>query len=203
MTKIKLCGMMDPRDVIAARDLGADYVGFVLTDGFKRSVGLGTFCELESYLVGTEVKKVGVFVDEPIEGIIKYYGEMLDMIQLHGNEDDSYIIDLRARTGKPIIKAFKVQTEQDVEAAKHSSADLIMLDSGAGTGKMFDHSLIENLDRPFFLAGGLNAQNVGEAIKTLHPFAVDASSSLEVKGHKDKNKMAEFVNAVRGKERYK
>lgn len=201
MTKIKLCGMMDPRDVIAARDLGADYVGFVLTDGFKRSVGLGTFCELESYLVGTEVKKVGVFVDEPIEGIIKYYGEMLDMIQLHGNEDDSYIIDLRARTGKPIIKAFKVQTAEDVEAAKHSSADYIMLDSGAGTGKMFDHSLIENLDRPFFLAGGLNAQNVGEAIESLHPFAVDASSSLEVKGHKDKNKMAEFVNAVRGKER--
>lgn len=201
MTKIKLCGMMNSKDVIAARDLGADYVGFVLSDGFKRSVGLGTFCELQSYLIGTSVKKVGVFVDEPIEGIIKYYGEMLDMIQLHGSEDNNYISMLRAQTGKPVIKAFKVMSGEDIKAAQQTNADYILLDSGTGSGKTFDHSLISDIDRPFFLAGGLTAENVGEAIEKYHPFAVDASSSLEVKGHKDKNKMAEFVNAVRGKER--
>ena len=193
--------MMSSKDVIAARDLGADYVGFVLTDGFRRSVGLGTFCELQSYLIGTNVKKVGVFVDEPIEGIIKYYAEMLDLIQLHGKEDDTYIRTLRAQTGKPIIKAFTVKSEDDIALAQQSSADYVLLDSGTGTGKTFDHSLIKDIDRPFFLAGGLTAQNVSEAIEALHPFAVDASSSLEVKGRKDKNKMTEFVNAVRGKER--
>ena len=76
-------------------------------------------------------------------------------------------------------------------------SDYVLLDSGTGTGKTFDHSLIENIDRPFFLAGGLTAENVGDAIEAFHPFAVDASSSLETDGNKDKNKMAAFVAAVR------
>ena len=200
MTKIKLCGMMSPKDVITARDLGADYVGFILTEGFRRSVGLGTFCELQSYLTGSETKKVGVFVDEPIDGIVKFYAEMLDFIQLHGSEDEDYIHRLRMHTDKPIIKAFTVKSEEDIEAAKHSSADYILLDSGTGTGETFDHSLIRDIGRPFFLAGGLTAQNVAEAIEAYSPFAVDASSSLETEGRKDKNKMTAFVKAVRGKE---
>ena len=200
MTKIKLCGMMRPSDVIAARDLGADYVGFILSDGFRRSVGLGTFCELQSYLTGSEVRKVDVFVDEPPEGILKYYAEMLDIIQLHGSEDESYISSLRLHTGKPVIKAFTVRSEKDIEAARQSSADYVLLDSGTGSGAGFDYSLIQDFDRPFFLAGGLSAKNVAEAIDRLHPFAVDASSSLESNGKKDKNKMTEFVAAVRRKE---
>lgn len=199
MTKIKLCGMRRPQDVIAARDLKADYVGFVLSEGFKRSIGLGTFCELQSYLIGSEVKKVGVFVDEPIDNIMKYYGAMLDMIQLHGSEDNDYIHRLRLHTDRPVIKAFKITSAADIAAAEQSAADYILLDSGTGTGVTFDHSLISGLTRPYFLAGGLTAQNVGEAIETMQPFAVDASSSLETKGQKDKNKMTEFVNAVRKK----
>ena len=85
--------------------------------------------------------------------------------------------------------------------AKKSRADYVLLDSGTGTGKTFDHSLIKNIDRPYFLAGGLTAENVCEAIETLCPFAVDASSCLETDGKKDKAKMTEFVNAVRRKER--
>ncbi len=199
MTKIKLCGMMNPPDVIAAAEFSADYVGFILTQGFKRSIGLGTFCELASYLddYDKSIKKVGVFVDEPIENIMDYYAEMLDIIQLHGSEDERYIANLRAQAGKPIIKAFKIKSEQDVQLAEKSAADFVLLDSGTGTGKTFDHSLIKGIQRPFFLAGGLTAQNVGEAIQTLHPFAVDASSSLETNGVKDKNKMADFVSAVR------
>lgn len=203
MTKIKLCGMMDPPDVIAAAELKADYVGFILSDGFRRSLGLGTFCELASYLddYKTDAKKVGVFVNEPIENIMEYYADWLDLIQLHGNEDDRYIREIQKQSGKPVIKAFKIQSEYDVELARKSKADYVLLDSGTGTGKTFDHSLLKNIDRPYFLAGGLTAENVGEAIEKLHPFAVDASSCLEIDGKKDKTKMTEFVCAVRRKER--
>ncbi len=199
MTKIKMCGMMYPPDVIAAAELGADYAGFILTDGFRRSISLGTFCELASYLddCKTDTKKVGVFVDEPIESIIKYYAEMLDVIQLHGSENDEYITKLKELSGKPIIKAFRIKTEDDVKRAEQSKADYILLDSGTGTGRTFDHSLIKSIDRPFFLAGGLTAENVRGAIEKLHPFAVDASSCLETDGKNDKTKMAAFAAAVR------
>ena len=197
MTKIKLCGMMRPSDVITAKYLGADYVGFVLTEGFRRSVGMGTFCELKGYLTGSKVQKVGVFVDEPIEDIIKYYAEMLDLIQLHGSEDDNYVRSLKTLIGKPVIKSFTVASEADIEKACRSSADYILLDSGKGTGKTFDHSLIKDIDRPYFLAGGLNSENVAEAIAELHPFAVDASSGIETEGYKDKTKMTAFVKAVK------
>ena len=196
-TKIKLCGMMNPPDVITAMELGVDYVGFILSEGFRRTIPLGTFCELESYLAGSAVKKVGVFVNEPIEGIMEYYEESLDVIQLHGQEDALYIKTLRQHTKKPIIKAFKITSAEDVQMANKSTADYVLLDSGTGTGKTFDHSLIEGISRPYFLAGGLTAQNVKEAIRKLHPYAVDARSCLETDGRKDKNKMTEFVNAIR------
>ena len=196
-TKIKLCGMMNPPDVITAMELGVDYVGFILSEGFRRTIPLGTFCELESYLEGSAVKKVGVFVNEPIESIMEYYEESLDVIQLHGQEDMQYIKTLRQHTKKPIIKAFKITSAEDVQMANKSTADYVLLDSGTGTGKTFDHSLIEGINRPYFLAGGLTTQNVKEAIRKLHPYAVDASSCLETDGRKDKNKMTEFVNVIR------
>lgn len=188
---------MRPSDVLAAAELGADYVGFILSEGFRRTVSLATFCELESILRGNNVKKVGVFVNEPIEVIVKNYAGKLDLIQLHGSEDADYIKTLRQYTDKPIIKAFKIASEEDVKRACESTADYVLLDSGTGTGKTFNHSLIREIDRPYFLAGGLTAENVAEAIEKLHPFAVDASSCLETEGKKDKNKMAAFVNAVR------
>jgi len=197
MTKIKMCGMMKPKDVINACELGVDYIGFILSEGFRRTVGLGTFCELESYAHGYDVRKAGVFVNEPIDNICGYYAEMLDVIQLHGNEDDRYIAELRRRTGKPVIKAFKIHSAEDVIAAEKSTADYILLDSGTGTGKTFDHSLIVGVKRPYFLAGGLTAENVGEAIKKLRPYGVDASSCLETEGFKDFEKMKAFAEAVR------
>ena len=197
MTKIKLCGMMRPADVIAAEEQGADYIGFVLTAGFRRSLTLDAFRELESFTLNGSAKKVGVFVNEPIENIAGLYADRLDLIQLHGSEDGEYIRSLREQTGKPIVKAFTVRSEADIEAAGESTADLVLLDSGTGTGKTFDHSLIKSIERPFFLAGGLNSENVGAAVKALRPFAVDASSGIETDGIKDKNKMAAFVSAVR------
>lgn len=197
MTKIKLCGMMRPADVIAAEEQGADYIGFVLTAGFRRSLTLDAFRELESFTLNGSAKKVGVFVNEPIENIAGLYADRLDLIQLHGSEDGEYIRSLREQTGKPIVKAFTVRSEADIKAAGESTADLVLLDSGTGTGKTFDHSLIKSIERPFFLAGGLNSENVGAAVKALRPFAVDASSGIETDGIKDKNKMAAFVSAVR------
>lgn len=199
MTKIKLCGMKRVDDVIAARELGADYAGFILTGGFSRTVSFETFCELVSSLDGSDTIPVGVFVNEPIDSIVNVYAERLGMIQLHGSESNDYIRELRERTDKPIIKAFKITSQEDIQKAITSPADYVLLDSGTGTGRVFDHSLVSGIDRPYFLAGGLDAENVGAAINALHPFAVDASSSLETNGTKDKLKMTEFVNAVRRK----
>ena len=198
VTKIKLCGMMKPQDVCTAMELKADYVGFILTEGFRRTITHEIFCELESYLHGSNVKKVGVFVNEPIGNIMESYADKLDVIQLHGKEDDKYITSLRKYTDKPVIKAFKITSAEDVQRANESIADYVLLDSGTGTGKTFDHSLITGIDRPYFLAGGLTADNVADAIKSLHPYAVDASSCLEIDGKKDNKKMMEFVSAVRG-----
>ena len=196
-TKIKLCGMMNPPDVITAAELEADYVGFILSNGFRRTIGPGTFCELNSYLHGSKVKKVGVFVNEPIGNILEYYAEMLDLIQLHGNEDDMYIRNLRQHTDKQIIKAFKITSADDIQNAVNSTADYVLLDSGTGTGKTFEHSLIRGIDRPYFLAGGLNEDNVADIINAFHPYAVDASSCLEKDGKKDRDKMIGFVRECR------
>ncbi|MCR4641973.1 MAG: phosphoribosylanthranilate isomerase [Lachnospiraceae bacterium] len=196
-TKIKLCGMMNPPDVITAAELEADYVGFILSEGFRRTIGLGTFCELNSYLHGSKVKKVGVFVNEAIGNILEYYEEELDMIQLHGNEDENYIRELRQHTAKPIIKAFKITSAEDIQNAISSTADYVLLDSGTGTGKTFEHSLIRGIERPYFLAGGLNEDNVADIINTFHPYAIDASSCLEIDGKKDRDKMMGFVRACR------
>lgn len=196
-TRIKLCGMMAAPDVLTAAELKVDYVGFILSEGFRRTITFETFCELESCIRKSSVKKVGVFVNEPVGNILKYYEKRLDVIQLHGKEDDDYIRDLRKYTDKPIIKAFKIASAEDAAYAAQSTADHILLDSGTGTGKTFDHSLIGSIDRPYFLAGGLTPDNVADAINALHPYAVDASSSLETDGKKDKNKMIRFVNAVR------
>ena len=196
-TKIKLCGMMNPPDVITAMELKADYIGFILSEGFRRTIAPEAFGKLVSYLTGSDVRKVGVFVNEPVENIMECYAEKLDLIQLHGNEDAQYIRNLRKYTDKPIIKAFKISSAEDIQKAKECPADYVLLDSGTGTGKLFDHSLVAGIDRPYFLAGGLTAENVVQTIQKLHPFAVDASSCLETDGKKDTEKMRRFVTAVR------
>lgn len=124
----------------------------------------------------------------------------IDIAQLHGAEDEEYIIQLRQLTDKPIIKAFRIETASDIEKALQSTADYLLLDSGAGTGTVFDWKLIQNIKRPYFLAGGLDADNAAEAVNTLRPYALDVSSGIETSGLKDKSKMAAFVSAVRKEE---
>ena len=197
MTRIKRCGLRRACDIEAANELRPDYVGFVFANGSKRYVSPEEAKVLRSML-DPGISAVGVFVDaDPsfIEDILD--SGTIDMIQLHGNEDGGYIDRLRSSSSVPIVKAFRIGDGMDVDEIMSCPADHIMLDSGAGTGNVFDWNMIENMNRPYFLAGGLSADNVEEAIERLHPFAVDVSSGIETDGFKDKTKMAAFVAAVR------
>ena len=197
MTKIKLCGLSRPIDIEVANRLSPEYIGFVFAPKSKRYVTAEKAKELKR-LLAPEITAVGVFVDESPQTVAELLNEgVIDIAQLHGSEDEDYIKLLKELAGKPIIKAFCIESEEDIVRAEKSSADYILLDSGTGTGNVFDWSLIKSVKRPYFLAGGLDCTNVGEAIRTLQPYAVDVSSGIETNGLKDINKMTEFVSIVR------
>ena len=197
MTKIKLCGMMRSQDIDYVNELLPDYAGFILVQGLRRSIKPELAYEFSSKL-DKRIKAVGVFIDDDLDYVTRFVKDgVIDIVQLHGKEDSDYIAKLRAIVKCPVIKAFKIQSNEDIEAAIQCSADYCLLDSGTGTGKTFDHSLIKGIDREYFLAGGISADNVNEAIDTYKPFAVDVSSALEVDGYKNFDKMKEFVDAVR------
>lgn len=197
MTKIKICGLSRPCDIQAANELGLEYIGFVFAVKSKRYVTFEKAEELKKLLC-PQIQAVGVFVNEVPETIADLLNRgIIDIAQLHGNEDEAYIETLRHLTDKPITKAFRIQSEKDIAEAQSSTADYVLLDSGAGTGKVFDWKLIQNINRPYFLAGGLFPDNVGDAIHMLDPYAVDVSSGIEREGLKDREKMAAFVANVR------
>ena len=149
-------------------------------------------------MLSKDIKAVGVFLNEDISQVISLLNlGIIDAAQLHGDESRDYIARIQQETGKPVIKAFQIHSEQDVAAAEETIADFIILDAGTGEGKTFDWSLIEHFKKPYFLAGGLNADNVSEAIRRLHPYALDVSTGIETDGVKDTNKMAAFAQAVR------
>ena len=201
MTKIKLCGLSRLCDIEAANELKPDYIGFVFASKSKRYVTSEKAAELKSRLL-PEIQSVGVFVNEHPQEVAKLLQNgIIDIAQLHGDEDEDYITQLRRLIDKPIIKAFRIETAHDIKIANQSTADYILLDSSAGTGTVFDWVLVKNIERPYFLAGGLDARNVADALKTLHPSAVDVSTGIETNGVKDKIKMAAFVAAVRKEER--
>ncbi len=202
MTKIKLCGLTRPCDIAYANTLRPDYIGFVFAPGSKRFLSAQTAAQLQKEL-HPDIVPVGVFVDEApevIAGLLKQ--GIIKAVQLHGNEDDAYIRHLRSLTDCPVIKAFRLRTEEDAEAANRSTADLVLLDSGGGTGTPFDWQLLPYLRRDYILAGGLTPENITTALSAFHPFAVDASSSLETDGVKNLIKMSAFVNAVRNRKEY-
>lgn len=197
MTKIKLCGLSRPCDIDAANKQKPEYIGFVFTQKSQRYVTPQQAEKLKQML-SPEIKAVGVFVNEDSKIIAALLKKgIIDIVQLHGNEDETYISQLHSLFGKPIIKAFRIVDSSDIEKAKKCTADYILLDSGAGTGTVFDWNLIKNIKRPYFLAGGLDADNVRSAIRILHPYAVDVSSGIETDGKKDSQKMTEFISAVR------
>ncbi len=145
------------------------------------------------------IKAAGVFVNEPVESVADLLKQgIIDIAQLHGKEDEDYISALRTMTDRPVFKAFRIDCEEDVEKANASSADYVLLDSGnGGTGTVFDWDLLQGIKRPYYLAGGLNTENITEAVTSLKPYGVDVSSGIETDGLKDQAKMTDFVNKVR------
>lgn len=195
--EIKICGLTSEKDIFAVNKFGADYAGFVFFKKSKRYVDPYKARELIENL-RTDVKSVGVFMNEPLDSLIfavRVSG--VEIVQLHGHESDEYVDYARRVLGRPIIKAYKASEEGALEKATKSNADYVMIDSGAGTGKTFDWSILNSFHRDFFLAGGLDPDNVGEAINLLQPFAVDVSSGVETDGVKDMVKIEKFINAVK------
>lgn len=200
MTKIKLCGLRRACDIEWANELKPDYIGFVFAKKSKRYVTPVEAGKLKAML-DPAIKAVGVFVDADVE-VIAGMAELgvIDVVQLHGSEDEAYLSRLKSRIRVPVFQAFRVSSAEDVKRAGESGADMVLLDAGAGCGETFDWTLLQDMKRPYFLAGGLTPENVADAIERLQPYGVDASSSLERAGVKEKEKMTAFVEAVRGKE---
>ena len=197
MTQIKLCGMKRTADIQAANRLKPDYIGFVFAAKSKRCVTPEQAAGLKAIL-DQDISAVGVFVNETPEAVADLLNSgVIDIAQLHGTEDEAYLAELRKLTDKPLIRAFRIRTGEDLEAAGKSSADFVLLDAGAGDGKTFDGNLLGDFSRPYFLAGGLDPENVREAIERCRPYAVDVSSGIETNGVKDEAKMQAFVSNVK------
>lgn len=198
-TKIKICGLRRREDILAVNEAKPDYCGFIIEfPSSFRSVTADEVRELVKEL-DPEIRPVGVFVNAPMELVRTLLDDgTLALAQLHGQEDESYIRELKTYTDKLIIKAFSIKTAEDIEKALQSPADYILLDQGSGgTGKTFDWSLIPEIERPFFLAGGIGALNMKQAICEIRPYAVDLSSSVETEKWKDPKKIRQVVDIVR------
>ena len=199
MTKIKVCGLTRMEDIQAVNEAMPDYCGFVINvEKSRRNCSPLLVKEMVCRL-DKRILPVGVFVNAPLRLPTLLLREgTIAMAQLHGQEDEAYVRELQKASHCPVIKAFSVKTSRDVEKALKSPADYILLDQGAGgTGKTFDWSLVPEIERPFFLAGGLGTENLEEAVARLKPWAVDLSSSLETDGRKDPEKIKAAIDMVR------
>ena len=192
MTKVKICGLSTKGAVETAVSAGADYIGFVFAPS-KRQVTLEQAAELAK-IIPTYVKKVGVFVSpsraELLEAIEKVG---LDLVQIHGQVADDLFADLPCSS----IQAVQVDGNGHVP---NSQADYLLFDAPvAGSGQTFDWGLLDtkDLSQPFFIAGGLNEDNIEEAIQHFTPFAVDVSSGVETDGQKDHEKIIRFIERVK------
>ncbi|MBP1588880.1 MAG: phosphoribosylanthranilate isomerase [Kiritimatiellae bacterium] len=199
--KVKICGLRRAEDIDFANALRPDLVGFVFAPGSRRRVTQEEALALKRRL-DPGIKAAGVFVGASPEAIAAVVASgAIDAVQLHGPDgDEERIAALRALVpGVPLVRALKVRDADDLAAAEASSADLVLLDAGAGDGVPFDWRLLAErpLRRPFFLAGGLTPDNIAEAIRLARPCGVDASSGVETGGFKDFAKMRQFITEAR------
>ena len=206
MTKVKICGITNLGDALLAEKCGANQLGF---NFFKGSPRYMTPEEAKTIIreLSADVTKTGVFVNESVERICEIAGIAgLDTIQLHGDEDNRFIEEVHMMTGLAIIKALRILVGFSPDEAKHSSAEAILLDNYSprdrgGTGDIFDWKIaaaVRPLVERLYLAGGLTHINVGEAIGTVRPYAVDACSGLESSpGKKDPARVKQFIDAAR------
>ena len=208
--KIKMCGISKVETIPAIIDAKPDYMGLVFAPS-KRQVTVEQAKTLveelhKQYAVrynSETIKAVGVFVNETVENLLKIAEEVkLDVIQLHGDEDESFIQILKEQSNVEVWKAVQVRSAADAEKWIDSSADMLLFDAyhkdeRGGTGEVFDWSSLDEFERPFMLAGGIDSTNVARAIRTVRPYGIDISSGIETNGVKDNEKMKAFTNIVR------
>ena len=199
--RIKLCGLTRLEDIEYANRHKPDFVGFVFAPSPRR-ISVRKAQRLKK-LLDEGIQVVGVFVDEDIDSVALLAKQgIIDLIQLHGAEDAGYIEKLRARTDVPLIKSVSVTSRDDILDALGSPADHLLFDNGpGGSGTTFDWTLLkeceDRLEDGYFLAGGLDCENVTAALDTLQPYAVDTSSGIESDGRKDHRKIERFIDAIR------
>ena len=208
--KVKMCGISKVETIPAIVDAKPDYMGLVFAPS-KRQVTVEQAKILveelhKQYAVrynSETIKTVGVFVNETVENLLKIAEEVkLDVIQLHGDEDESFIQILKEQSNVEVWKAVQVRSAADAEKWIDSSADMLLFDAyhkdeRGGTGEVFDWSSLDEFERPFMLAGGIDSTNVARAIRTVRPYGIDISSGIETEGVKDDEKMKAFTNSVR------
>lgn len=201
MAKIKICGLMREQDIDAVNTNLPDYIGFVFARS-KRQIDVKKAKALKDCL-NPSIKTVGVFVNEEINNIIKLCNtKVIDLIQLHGDEDEDYLKRLRSRVANKIIKAVRVKEAQDIMKALDFPCDYLLFDAFregeyGGSGRTFDWSLLPQIPKPYFLAGGINADNIAQALTEHDPYGLDVSSGAETNGWKDPKKIWDIVARVR------
>jgi phosphoribosylanthranilate isomerase len=201
MAKIKICGLSRPVDIETVNEALPDYIGFVFAES-RRQVGEHTAKSLKE-LLDPRIRAVGVFVNEDMDKIIRLCRlGIIDIIQLHGDESEDYLADLRKEVSNPVIGAVRVRSAWDIIEAENRACDYLLLDAYkdnryGGSGEVFDWSVITRLEKPFFLAGGIHAENVIAAIRSSNPYCIDVSSGVETGGFKDRNKIIDIVTKVR------
>ena len=221
--KVKMCGISKIETIPAVIEANPDYMGLVFAPS-KRQVTVDQAKSLvkelhkqygnrysrdsEQYsnqtLIHQEfIKTVGIFVNETLDNLVTIATEVnLDAVQLHGDEDEAFIQSLKERTNVEVWKAVQIRSAADAEAWIDSSADMLLFDAyhkdeRGGTGEVFDWSCLDEFERPFMLAGGIDSTNVARAIRTVRPYGIDISSGIETEGVKDDEKIKAFTNIVR------
>lgn len=200
-TKIKICGLTRKEDIQIANRYRPDFIGFVFAEG-RRKISFSTAESLRGEL-SKEIKVVGVFVNESLDNlqaIIK--NNLVDLIQLHGDETASYLLKLKEITDKPIIKAIRTKSRDYIKSQLKVESDYFLLDSYkkglyGGSGIAFDYSMLPKIHKPFFIAGGLNRDNILECMFRTKPYGVDISSGVESNGVKDEGKITEIIQMIR------
>ncbi len=202
MTKVKICGLTRSEDIAAVNRYLPDYIGFVFADSHRRVTGRQA--RLLRQELDDRIHVIGVFVNEKVPVIAELCNTgTIDMIQLHGDENEAFIQELKKWIDHPIIKALRVQNHTQILEAQQLSCDYLLLDTYlpgryGGSGQLFDHSLIPVLEKPYFLAGGLHNNNIQSIVEHYHPYAVDLSSGVETEGAKDEVKIRDVINTVKG-----
>ncbi len=201
MTRIKICGLSRHEDIAAVNRWFPDYIGFVFAKSQRRVTPEQARSLKEN--LDSRIKAVGVFTNETVQAIAGLCEDgIIDIIQLHGDETEEFICALKQITACPVIKAIQVQSSEQILQAQGLSCDLLLLDTFergryGGSGKTFSHSLIPALQKPYFLAGGLQNSNIVQAVAECRPFAVDVSSGVETNGLKDESKIRQIIETIR------